>query len=121
MKLIKLMLAFLLSCCALAQTDINCSKIEKNSSIIVVEFWASWNEANCVKFIDKISDCTTYRVDVEQYDTCMSEYSINSLPTLIVFDGKKEVCRWEADISFKLEIDKESVQKKVDELVLDKF
>tara|TARA_E500000331_G_C17144206_1_gene664168 strand:- start:287 stop:652 length:366 start_codon:yes stop_codon:yes gene_type:complete len=121
MKLLKVILLSLFSCCALAQTDVNCDKIEKNSSIIAVEFWASWNEVNCVKFMDKIKDCTTYRVDVEQYDTCMSDFEINSLPTLIIFDRGKEIFRWEADISFKLEIDRESVQKKVDELLLDKF
>ena len=115
------MLLSLLSCCAFAQTDINCDKIEKNSTIIAVEFWATWNEANCVKFIDEITDCKTFRVDVEKYDTCMSDFDINSLPTLIIFDGKEEVFRWEADISFKLEVDRKSVQQKIDELVLDKF
>ena len=121
MRVIKLIIAFLISSCAFAQTDVNCDKIEKSEGVVVVEFWASWNQTNCLKFMEKVTDCVNYRVDVEKLDTCMTQYEVTSLPTLILFDAGDEIFRWEADISFKLDVDREAIQEKVDELLLDKF
>ena len=121
MRIIKLLIALCISSCAFAQENINCNKIEKNQGISVVEFWAEWNETNCVKFIEELKDCNKYRVDVQTHTDCMKNYKVSSLPTLIVFDGDEEVFRWEADISFKLDLEEEEVQKKVDEIILDKI
>ena len=88
---------------------------------MVCEFWAEWNEKNCISFIDEIDDCSILRVNVDNNVECMKAHDIGALPTVVIFDGDEEVFRWEADISFKLEVEQEEIQEKIDEIILEKF
>ena len=48
-------------------------KIDKNKGLMVCEFWAEWNEKNCISFIDEIDDCSILRVNVDNNVTHQKE------------------------------------------------
>ena len=95
------------------------SKIAKN--IVAVEFWASWNSANEFKELSKLKDCKVYRVDISMYMDIQSEYNVSAIPTLIVFESGKEKERFNANVMFKLEADKKTIQHSIDTLMFNKF
>ena len=54
---------------------------------IVVEFWASFNAANCFADWDKIKNAIYYRVDIAKAPNVKKEYRIRMAPTIILFKG----------------------------------
>ena len=68
--------------------------------ICVVEFNASWNEANSADYLNKLTDCGIKRILIDKGDW-QKDYNIVIVPTIIVFNGK-EVKRFQADLSFKM-------------------
>jgi hypothetical protein len=66
------------------------SGFEDASGIIVVEFYADFNKANCFKEWDKL-DATYYRVDMAFTPLMAKKYRVRMAPTIILFkDGSKE-------------------------------
>ena len=61
-----------------------------SSGICVVEFNASFNAANSVAWINKISDCTTNRIDIAASPDLQKEHKIVVVPTIIVFNEGEE-------------------------------
>ena len=63
---------------------------EDASGIIVIEFYADFNKANCFKEWAKL-DATYYRVDVAFTPIAAKKYRVRMAPTIILFkDGSKE-------------------------------
>ena len=61
------------------------------SAIIVVEFWAKFNEANAFADWNKLSDIQYYRVDIAKSPKSKKEFSVRMAPTIIIFkDGVAE-------------------------------
>ena len=87
--------------------------------ICVVEFNAGWNEANGVKYLNKLTDCGVKKISIDE-GTWQKEYGIIVVPTIIVFNGE-EVKRFQADLSFKMAATKEEVQEVVDEIIMSAF
>ena len=64
---------------------------DDESSIIVVEFWAKFNEANAFPDWDKLPDVQYYRVDIAKAPKYKKEFRVRMAPTLIIFkDGVAE-------------------------------
>ena len=60
-------------------------------SIIVIEFWAKFNEVNAFKDWDKVKGVEYYRVDIAKAPKAKKQYRIRMAPTLIIFkDGVNE-------------------------------
>ena len=61
-------------------------------SIVIVEFWAKFNDANAFQDWDKVEGITHYyRIDIAKAPNAKKEYRIRIAPTIIVFkDGIKE-------------------------------
>ena len=58
---------------------------------VIVEFWASFNAANCFADWDKIENAIYYRVDIAKAPIAKKEYRVRMAPTLIIFkNGIKE-------------------------------
>tara|TARA_R110001592_G_scaffold22671_1_gene89816 strand:- start:1080 stop:1478 length:399 start_codon:yes stop_codon:yes gene_type:complete len=89
--------------------------------IVAVEFWAEWNSANEFKDLIKLKDCEVYRVDISSNMDTQIKYNVSAIPTVIVFENGTEQARFNANIMFKLEADKKTVQHSVDTLILNKF
>ena len=89
--------------------------------IVAVEFWAEWNAANEFKDLIKLKDCEVYRVDISSNMDTQLKYNVSAIPTVIVFENGTEQARFNANIMFKLEADKKTIQHSVDTLILNKF
>ena len=89
--------------------------------IVAVEFWAEWNAANEFKDLIKLKDCEVYRVDISSNMGTQLKYNVSAIPTVIVFENGTEQARFNANIMFKLEADKKTIQHSVDTLILNKF
>ena len=64
---------------------------DDETSIVVVEFWAKFNEANAFADWDKVEGVKYYRVDVAKAPAAKKEYRVRMAPTLIIFkDGINE-------------------------------
>ena len=87
--------------------------------ICVVEFNASWNDQNSVKYLDKLTDCGVKRISIDD-GSWQSDYDIVVVPTIIVFNGE-EVKRFQADVSFSMKAKLEEVQAVVDEILMSSF
>ena len=94
---------------------------ETSREIIVVEFWASWNDANSPEWISKLKECEVYRVDIGTHMDLQAEYEITAIPTVIIFNNGNIEETFKANIMFQLEADKKDVQSKVDEIILNNF
>ena len=83
---------------------------------IIVEFWASFNAANCFADWDKIENAIYYRVDIAKAPITKKEYRVRMAPTIILFkSGIKEV-QWKAGLDLALPTDLEEIQEAVDEV-----
>ena len=60
-------------------------------NIVVIEFWAKFNETNAFQDWNKVKGAKYYRVDISKAPVAKKKYRIRMAPTLIVFlDGSKE-------------------------------
>ena len=125
MKKFVTFIAFLIATFSFAQGQsfLVTDNFEKETSrgIIVVEFWASWNDANSVKWLDNLKECEVYRVDIGTHMDLQTEFEITSIPTVIIFNNGNIEETFKANIMFQLEAEKKDVQSKVDEIILNNF
>ena len=104
----------LLSSSAKGQTY-NCDE-----DICVVEFNASWNSANNVLWINKLSDCETKRILIDK-GSWQKDFSIVVTPTIIIFVDGEEKKRYQANIMMTMEATQKEIQEKIDEIMMDSF
>ena len=95
------------------------NKIAKD--VVVVEFWAEWNQMNQFNELNKLKGCNVYRIDIMSYMDVQMNYNVTAIPTVIIFDNGVEKERFNANVMFKLDADKKTVQHSVDTITLNKF
>ena len=100
-------------------TDNFKNKIAKD--VVVIEFWAEWNKMNQFNELNKLKGCNVYRIDIMSYMDVQMNYNVTAIPTVIIFDNGIEKERFNANVMFKLEADKKTVQHSVDTITLNKF
>ena len=91
-----------------------------DEDICVVEFNASWNSANDVSWLHKLSDVGTKRILIDK-GTWQKDFSIVVTPTIIIFVNGKESKRYQANIMMTMEATQEEVQGKIDEIIMEEF
>ena len=91
-----------------------------DEDICVVEFNASWNSANNVTWINKLSDCETKRILIDK-GSWQKDFSIVVTPTIIIFVNGEEEKRYQANIMMQMEATQEDIQGKIDEIMMDSF
>ena len=99
-------------------TDENFSKATKRG-LVVVEFYAGWNEANIVKLLDEWDNYevkTVYRLNVEKYDNIMTSQNVVVLPTIIFYLDGDEAGRLQGNMKFQLETTTKELDKIVEEI-----
>ena len=121
----KLLLLLLLTCLTvhanvefLNNNNFN-NKISKG--IVVVEYWAEWNNTNKFKELKELKDCTVYRACISSCSDAASKYKIKAIPTVIIYDNGEEIKRFSPNIMLQLEATGKDVQSAIDEIVLKKF
>ena len=83
---------------------------------IVVEFWASFNAANCFADWDKIENAIYYRVDIAKAPIAKKEYRVRMAPTIILFKGGIKETQWKAGLDLALPTDLEEIQEAINEV-----
>ena len=64
---------------------------DDETNIVVIEFWAKFNEVNAFADWDKVEGVNYYRVDIAKAPAAKKKYRIRMAPTLIIFkDGINE-------------------------------
>ena len=103
-------------------TDENFNKATARN-LVVVEFYATWNEANKVTLLDEWEnfDVKVYRLNIDLYPKVQADNEVVILPTIIIYDDGKEVKRLQGDMSFSLEVTTKQLDKIVDEILMSKF
>ena len=92
--------------------------------VVVIEFYAGWNEANIVKTLDDWDNfevSRVFRLDVEKYDKIMTSQNVVVLPTIIFYLDGEEAERLQGNMKFQLETTKEELDEIVGELQGSKF
>jgi hypothetical protein len=109
----KLLLLLMLSASCIAQ--------DFPEGLVVVEFNASFNKANEVQWLSKLTDCEIERVDIAADSRWASEYKIVVVPTLVVFNNNEEAKRFQANIMMTMEATRKEVQDSIDEITMEAF
>jgi thiol-disulfide isomerase/thioredoxin len=91
--------------------------------LVVVEFWAGWNEMNKVILLDEWDtfDAKVYRVNIETFPTIQSDNNVVILPTIIFYDEGEEVKRLQGDMSFTLKVTTKQLDEIIEEILGSKF
>ena len=64
---------------------------DDETNIVVVEFWAKFNEANAFADWNKVEGVKYYSVDIAKAPSAKKEYRVRMAPTIIIFkDGINE-------------------------------
>ena len=103
-------------------TDENFEKATARN-LVVVEFYATWNEANKVTLLDEWEnfDVKVYRLNIDLYPKIQSDNEVVILPTIIFYDDGEEVERLQGDMSFTLKTTTDELDEVVEEILGNKF
>ena len=89
---------------------------DDESTIVVVEFWAKFNEANAFSDWDKVKGVKYYRVDLAKAPKAKKEYRVRMAPTLIIFkDGINEES-FKAGLDLECPVTLEELQDAIEEV-----
>ena len=91
------------------------------SQIEAIEFNASFNKANSVDWLEKLTDCSVSAVDIMVNPDLQKKHKIVVVPTILILDDGEEIARFQANIMMKLEATREEVQDKIDETIMSNF
>ena len=103
-------------------TDKNFGKATARG-LVVVEFYAGWNEANIVTLLDEWEtfDAKVYRVNIELYPKIQASNEVVILPTIIFYDEGEEVKRLQGDMTFTLKTTTDELDEIIEEILGSKF
>tara|TARA_R110001583_G_scaffold15378_2_gene63367 strand:- start:3139 stop:3513 length:375 start_codon:yes stop_codon:yes gene_type:complete len=103
-------------------TDENFEKATTRG-LVVVEFYATWNEANKVTAIDEWDsfDAKVYRLNIDLFPKIQASNNVVILPTIIFYDDGEEVQRLQGDMSFTLKTTIKELDEIVEEILSSKF
>ena len=99
-------------------TDENFDKATKRG-LVVVEFYAGWNEINIVKLLDDWDNFEVTRVcrlNIETYPKIQSDNNVVVLPTIIFYLDGDEAGRLQGNMKFQLETTIKELDKMVEEI-----
>ena len=91
--------------------------------LVVVEFWATWNEKNKVVLLDDWDtfDAKVYRVNIDLYPKIQANNDVVILPTIIFYDEGEEVKRLQGDMTFSLQTSIKEFENIIEEILSSKF
>ena len=89
---------------------------DDETSIVVVEFWAKFNEANAFPDWDKLQDVQYVRVDIGKAAIAKKEFSIRMAPTLIIFKDCIAEESFKAGLDLECPVDLVELQEAIEEV-----
>ena len=99
-------------------TEENFEKATKRG-MVVVEFYAGWNEMNKVILLDEWDNFEVnrvYRLNIETYPKVQASQNVVVLPTIIFYLDGEEAGRLQGNMKFQLETTTKELDKMVEEI-----
>ena len=92
---------------------------------VVVQVNADWNKSSSID-LGHLDNCQWFNasIDNKEYGAAIAnEWKIKSVPTVIMFEKGKEIKRFEAGLSFRMDEDeiKRQIKKEIDKIMLRRF
>jgi len=87
--------------------------------LCVVQYNAGFNEANKVTWVNKLNECDTKFIDIQENTKAAGKYKIVVVPTIVIYSGGEEVARFQANIMMQMEATQKEVQNKIDEVIME--
>jgi len=88
---------------------------DDESSIVIIEFWASFNEANAFADWDKLSDVQYIRVDIAKAPKYKKEWRVRMAPTIIIWkDGIEKT--YKAGLDLECPVNLSELQEDIKEV-----
>ncbi len=95
---------------------------DDDQNIVVVEFWAKFNEANAFADWNKVKGVKYFRIDVGSSPEMKKKYRIRMAPTIILFNKGIKEDTWKAGLDLECPVDLDELQEAVEEVkTADKF
>ena len=83
---------------------------------VIVEFYASFNDANKFEDWNKLENVIYYRADIAKCPAAKKKYKVRMAPTLIIFkEGIKEIV-FKAGLDLMLPADIKEIQESINEV-----
>lgn len=83
---------------------------------VIVEFYASFNDANKFEDWNKLKNVIYYRADIAKCPVAKKKYKVRMAPTLIIFkEGIKEIV-FKAGLDLMLPADLNEIQESINEV-----
>ena len=89
---------------------------DDETSIVVVEFWAKFNEANAFQDWDKLQDVQYVRVDIGKAAKAKKEYRVRMAPTIIIFRNGVAEESFKAGLDLECPVNLEELQEAIEEV-----
>ena len=89
---------------------------DSKSEIIVVEYWAKFNEKNCFSDWEELQNVKYYRVDIAKAPLAKKKYRVRMAPTLFVIKEGVIEYKYKAGLDLLLPVTLEEIQADIDEL-----
>jgi thiol-disulfide isomerase/thioredoxin len=86
---------------------------DDNVSIVVVEFWASFNAANQFNEHKKLEGVTYYRCDISKAPNSKKKHKVKTIPHIVIFKDGIDEAHFKAGIGFALTATLEEIQEAV--------
>lgn len=83
--------------------------------IVVVEFWAKFNEINAFPDFDKIEGAKYYRVDIAKAPNAKKEHRVRMAPTLIIFSNGVKETSFKAGLDLECPVSLEELQEAIED------
>ena len=89
---------------------------DSESEIIVVEYWAKFNEKNCFSSWKELKNVSYYRVDIAKAPLAKKKYRVRMAPTLFVIKEGVIEYKYKAGLDLLVPVTLEKIQTDIDEL-----
>ena len=90
---------------------------DDNVKVVVVEFWASFNDVNSFKEWDKLRGVNYYKVDISKSSKAKKDYKVRTIPHIILFLNGYDEKHFKAGLDFAIKESLEDIQEAIDILI----
>ncbi len=89
---------------------------DDETTIVVIEFWAKFNEANAFPDWDKLQDVQYFRVDIGKAAKAKKEHRVRMAPTIIIFKNGVAEESFKAGLDLECPVDLGELQEAIEEV-----
>lgn len=88
---------------------------DSESEIIVVEYWAKFNEKNCFSDWEELQNVKYYRVDIAKAPLAKKKYRVRMAPTMFIITQDGIQSKFKAGLDLLFPSTKEDVEESIKE------